>query len=41
MRDGPQRVSELVDWGVRFSRNEAGAYDLGREGDTVSDAFCT
>lgn len=32
VRDGPQRVSELVDWGVRFSRNEAGAYDLGREG---------
>ncbi|MBP8256455.1 MAG: L-aspartate oxidase [Opitutaceae bacterium] len=32
VRDGPQRVRELVDWGVRFSRNEAGAFDLGREG---------
>ncbi len=32
VRDGPQRVRELVEWGVRFSRDEAGAYDLGREG---------
>lgn len=32
VRDGPQRVRELVEWGVKFSRDEAGAYDLGREG---------
>ena len=32
VRDGPQRVRELVEWGVRFSRDEAGEYDLGREG---------
>lgn len=32
IRDGPDRVRELVDWGVKFSRNEAGTYDLGREG---------
>ncbi|HEY0945028.1 MAG TPA: L-aspartate oxidase [Opitutaceae bacterium] len=32
VRDGPARVRELVEWGVNFSRNERGAYDLGREG---------
>jgi len=32
VRDGPQRVQELVDWGVEFSRDAAGKYELGREG---------
>jgi len=32
VRDGPQRVQELVDWGVKFSRDAAGKYELGREG---------
>lgn len=32
VRDGPSRVRELVEWGVRFSRDKAGGYDLGREG---------
>ncbi len=32
VRDGPARVQELVDLGLKFSRDEAGAYDLGREG---------
>ncbi|PTY06323.1 L-aspartate oxidase [Opitutaceae bacterium EW11] len=30
--DGPQRVKELVDLGLSFSRGPSGAYDLGREG---------
>jgi L-aspartate oxidase len=30
--DGPARVRELVELGLKFSRDEAGAYDLGREG---------
>ena len=35
--EGPDRVIDLVNWGVNFSRNEAqngqtGGYDLGREG---------
>jgi L-aspartate oxidase len=30
--DGPARVQELVELGLEFSRNEAGQYDLGREG---------
>jgi L-aspartate oxidase len=30
--DGPARVRELVKLGLEFSRDEAGEYDLGREG---------
>ncbi len=32
VRDGPARVRELIELGLRFSRDESGAYDLGREG---------
>ncbi len=32
VRDGPARVQELVDLGLEFSRDNAGGYDLGREG---------
>ena len=32
VRDGPARVKELVDLGLRFSRDASGEYDLGREG---------
>jgi len=32
VRDGPERVRELVALGLEFSRDKAGAYDLGREG---------
>jgi L-aspartate oxidase len=32
VRDGPERVKELVDIGLKFSRTHSGAYDLGREG---------
>ena len=30
--DGPARLKELVELGLKFSRDESGAYDLGREG---------
>ena len=30
--DGPARVQELIDLGLKFSRDDEGAYDLGREG---------
>jgi L-aspartate oxidase len=30
--DGPQRVRELIDLGLKFSRDGKGRYDLGREG---------
>ncbi len=32
VREGPERVRELVEWGARFSRGEGGGLELGREG---------
>ncbi len=33
VRDAPERIRELIGWGVRFTRREGGhEYDLGREG---------
>ena len=32
VRDGPERVRELIDIGLKFSRDADGGYDLGREG---------
>jgi L-aspartate oxidase len=32
VREGPQRVSEMINWGVSFSKGASGDYDLGREG---------
>ncbi len=32
IRDGPARVQELVELGLKFSRDREGGYDLGREG---------
>jgi len=28
----PERIEELIDWGIEFNRNKDGEYDLGREG---------
>ena len=32
VREGPDRVDEIIEWGAEFDRNKAGAYQLGREG---------
>lgn len=32
VREGPERVREMIDWGIRFDKQESGSYDLGREG---------
>ena len=32
VRDAPERLQELIDWGTKFDKNEKGNYDLGREG---------
>ncbi len=32
VKEGPQRVREIIDWGARFDKNKQGDYDLGREG---------
>lgn len=30
--EGPERIREIIEWGTRFDKNEAGTYDLAREG---------
>lgn len=32
VKEGPQRVAEIIDWGTRFDKNNTEHYDLGREG---------
>ncbi len=32
VKEGPDRVQELIDWGARFDREEDGDYKLGKEG---------
>lgn len=32
VREGPQRVREIIEWGARFDKEISGDYDLGREG---------
>ncbi|CAM1333380.1 L-aspartate oxidase [Tenacibaculum aestuariivivum] len=37
VKDAPNRLQELIDWGTEFDRNEEGNYDLGREGGHSQD----
>ncbi len=32
VREGRDRVAEIIDWGARFDKEDSGAYSLGREG---------
>ena len=32
IREGTERVQEIIKWGARFDKNAAGNYDLGKEG---------
>ena len=32
VKEGPDRVQELIEWGARFDKEKTGTYDLGREG---------
>ncbi|HLU93790.1 MAG TPA: L-aspartate oxidase [Membranihabitans sp.] len=32
VREGPERVKEMITWGTRFDKESDGDYDLGREG---------
>ncbi|MFZ9661386.1 MAG: L-aspartate oxidase [Chitinophagaceae bacterium] len=32
VKEGPERVKEIIDWGARFDRDEKGLYALGKEG---------
>jgi L-aspartate oxidase len=32
IEEAPERIQELIDWGTNFDKNEAGEYDLAKEG---------
>ena len=32
VKEGPKCVQQLIDWGTQFDKNEAGSFDLGKEG---------
>ena len=32
VKEGPERVREIIDWGARFDKTKKGVYDLGKEG---------
>ena len=32
IEQAPERINELIEWGVGFTRNNEGSYDLGKEG---------
>src|SRR6185295_19899332 len=32
VKEGVERVKEIIDWGARFDKNESGDYDLAKEG---------
>ena len=32
VKEGHERVKELIDWGARFDKEEGGEYNLGMEG---------
>jgi len=32
VKEGPERIREIIDWGAQFDKDESGEYALGREG---------
>jgi L-aspartate oxidase len=32
VKEAPEQIQQLIDWGVKFDKNETGKYDMGREG---------
>ena len=32
VKEGPERVKEIIEWGARFDKNKNGKYNLGKEG---------
>ena len=32
VREAPERIKEIIDWGTKFDQTESGEYDLGKEG---------
>jgi len=40
VKEGPERIKEIIEWGTRFDKDAEGDYKLGREGGTRSSASC-
>ena len=32
VKEAPEQIQQLIDWGVQFDKNETGKFDMGREG---------
>src|SRR5512138_1892537 len=32
VKEGPERVNEIIEWGARFDKDQAGEFKLGKEG---------
>ena len=32
VKEGPDRIKDIIGWGARFDKNKEGLYDLGKEG---------
>src|SRR5690606_25320878 len=32
VKEGPDRIRDIIEWGARFDKNKSGNYDLGKEG---------
>ncbi len=32
IKEAPEQIKQLIDWGVQFDKNETGKFDMGREG---------
>jgi len=32
VKEAPEQIKQLIDWGVQFDKNETGKFDMGREG---------
>lgn len=32
VKEGPERIKDIIEWGARFDKNKEGEYDLGKEG---------
>jgi len=40
VKEGPDRIKEIIEYGARFDKEESGEYSLGREVATAYTAYC-
>jgi L-aspartate oxidase len=41
VKEGPQRIQEIIDYGINFDKDNSGFYDLAKEGGTPNTVFYT